>query len=79
MIAPAFEQLSKQYKDSAVFLKVDCDANKDVAIANGIGSFPTFTFFKDGIQVSSFSGADEARLSDTIEKFTRPPASNYVV
>jgi thioredoxin 1 len=76
-IAPKFAELANTHKDRAIFLKVDVDENKALSGQYGVTSMPTFSFFKAGQQVDKFSGADEAQLSDTIEKHTREPPSPY--
>jgi thioredoxin len=68
MIAPKFEQMSKDNPDVA-FYKVDVDENDETAEANGISAMPTFMFFKDGKKIDSFSGANEARLKEFIDKY----------
>lgn len=63
---PIIEGLSTdpQYKD-VKFVKVDVDANNDIASRYGIMSIPTFIIFKDGKVVSQFVGA---RDKDGFEK-----------
>ena len=77
MIAPTFTSLSKEYKDKAVFLKVDGDQNRDLVSSYGVTGFPTFSFFKNGAQIFTFSGADGSKLSDCVEKYSLPPPSLY--
>lgn len=66
-IAPIYEQLSTQYPN-AKFYKVDID-NPDVGefvSQHGVSSVPTFTFYKGGKQISSFSGAQHQLLKDIL-------------
>jgi len=53
---------------NAIFVKVDVDDASDVAEACGISAMPTFQFYKNGVKVDEFSGADEAKLRSTVMK-----------
>ncbi len=55
MIAPQFTRLASEYADKAVFLKVDVDANRELAQEHAIKAMPTFHFWKNGDK------ADEVR------------------
>eukprot|EP01006_Ploeotia_vitrea_P041865 TRINITY_DN66582_c8_g2_i1.p1 TRINITY_DN66582_c8_g2~~TRINITY_DN66582_c8_g2_i1.p1 ORF type:complete len:527 (-),score=287.44 TRINITY_DN66582_c8_g2_i1:1485-3020(-) len=65
-IAPVFEQLSKAYKDKAVFCKVDGDMCRQLCQEKGVRGFPTFHFYRNSVLLDSFSGADGGRLSSTV-------------
>jgi len=62
MIAPAFKKVAQEYKDRAVFAKVNVEANRETASALRISSMPTFHFYASGKKKSEFSGAGEAQL-----------------
>lgn len=47
-IAPVIEQLSKEYEGKVKFVKVDTDANQDLAMKFGIMSIPTMMLFSKG-------------------------------
>lgn len=47
------------------FAKVDCVANGDACAAHNIGSFPTVVLFKDGVKVSSNTGAQNLAFMST--------------
>uniref|UniRef100_W6MEU4 Thioredoxin-like-1 protein n=1 Tax=Coenobita clypeatus TaxID=474045 RepID=W6MEU4_9EUCA len=68
VIAPKLEAMSQQ-KTHVVFLKVDVDDSEDVAQEYKITCMPTFVFFKDGKKVDSFSGANEEKIKEFIEKY----------
>lgn len=51
IIAPQFEELSKQHS-SIIFLKVDVDENDEIAATYEVSSMPTFIFIKKGEVVS---------------------------
>lgn len=48
MIAPAIEEISKEFSGKAVVTKCDVDNNPGVAAKFGIRNIPTVLFFKDG-------------------------------
>ncbi|MDV3277312.1 MAG: thioredoxin [Nitrososphaerales archaeon] len=48
MVAPIMEQLSKEYAGRAKFVKIDTDANQELAMQFGIMSIPTVMFFSKG-------------------------------
>nr|2YOI_A Chain A, LECA THIOREDOXIN [synthetic construct]2YOI_B Chain B, LECA THIOREDOXIN [synthetic construct] len=68
MIAPFFEELSEEYPDKVVFIKVDVDEVPDVAAKYGITSMPTFKFFKNGKKVDELVGANQEKLKQMILK-----------
>jgi thioredoxin 1 len=55
-MAPGFEDLSRELKDSYVLGKVDIDEDRELAINHGIASIPTLVFYNAGKQVGSISG-----------------------
>ncbi|RWS17074.1 thioredoxin-1-like protein [Dinothrombium tinctorium] len=67
-IAPCIEKLAEQLKDSVVFLKVDVDENESIATEYKITAMPTFKFFKNKTEIDEFSGANEKKLTELIEK-----------
>ena len=56
-IAPAIEELAKEYEGKAIIGKVDVDNNPQVASAFGIRNIPTILFFKNGQVVDKQVGA----------------------
>lgn len=48
MIEPVIHQLSKEYQGKVKFVKVDTDANQELAMQFGIMSIPTVMFFSKG-------------------------------
>jgi thioredoxin 1 len=57
MMAPAFEDLAREYKDRMVFAKVDVDSNPGVAAKYGIRGIPTLLVFSGGKVVDQLIGA----------------------
>lgn len=47
-MAPAVEEVAKEYEHRAIVGKYNCDENNDFATECGIRSLPTLLFFKDG-------------------------------
>ena len=46
-IAPLFEAMSKQYKDTINFVKVNVDEAEDIANLYDVSSLPTFISFQN--------------------------------
>eukprot|EP00756_Hemistasia_phaeocysticola_P010307 Hpha_TRINITY_DN15008_c2_g11::TRINITY_DN15008_c2_g11_i1::g.123864::m.123864 len=73
-IAPVFAELSAAFP-KVTFAKVDVDRLKQSAQAHAVVGLPTFQFFKDGQRVQEFSGADAARLLDTLRELGGAPTA----
>lgn len=56
-VAPILDELSADYAGRLKVVKVDTDAYPDLAMAYGVMSIPTLTFFRDGAVVKSLVGA----------------------
>lgn len=67
MIAPIYENLSKQYPDVA-FGKIDVDNNQNSASEFHISAVPTFVFSKGKEAVNKFSGADKVQLEKLVKE-----------
>lgn len=65
LTSPILEDLSKDIPDIK-FVKIDVDANPDLASEYSVFSIPTFLIVKDGKVVAQFSGAmgKEAFISE---------------
>ena len=48
MVGPVIDQISEEYKDTAVVGKVDVDANQEFAAKYGVRNIPTVLLFKNG-------------------------------
>lgn len=55
-MAPIVEEAADEYKGRLKFAKLNVDDNQRVASQLGIMSIPTFIFFKNGKELSRFSG-----------------------
>lgn len=71
-ITPVADNLAAQHT-SLKFLLVDCEANKDLGMREGIKSFPTYYFFVKGKKQEelTFSGADVTKLKQTVEMLSQ--------
>ncbi len=57
MIAPAVEELAKEYAGKVKVAKLNTDENPDIASRYKIMGIPTIMFFKDGQKVDQVVGA----------------------
>jgi thioredoxin 1 len=57
MIAPAIEELAREYDGKAKVGKLDVDNNQRVAMEYGIRSIPALLIFKDGKVIDQIIGA----------------------
>lgn len=57
MMAPVFEELSKDYSKKMKFAKLNTDEYPDIAAQIGIRGIPTMIFFKDGEEIARSVGA----------------------
>ena len=48
MLGPVLEEVSKEFEDKAVFVKVDVDENMELSTRYGIMSIPLVVVFKNG-------------------------------
>jgi len=57
MIHPIIEQMAEEYKDKALMVKMDVDANPATPAKYGIRNIPTLLFFKNGEKADMLVGA----------------------
>ncbi|MCT6516753.1 MULTISPECIES: thioredoxin [Enterobacterales] len=57
MVAPIFNQLSIDMKESATFAEVNIDDNPSIASRYAIRSIPTTVVYKEGMPIDSLVGA----------------------
>jgi len=65
MVSPILEELSKEYAGKVKFVKIDTDANQDLAMQFGIMSIPTVMFFAKGKVEDIVVGAVPASVFKT--------------
>ncbi|KAL0938689.1 thioredoxin [Colletotrichum truncatum] len=72
-IAPLYEQLSSSLsrKDVVTFVKIDVEANKDIASAYSVTSLPTFMVFREGKTLEKVQGADPRKLQEVVKKLVK--------
>lgn len=69
MIAPIVERLAQRYAGRLKVVKLDVDANQDLAIQYQVMSIPTLLFFKNGQPVDRIIGAvSEQAIIQKIEE-----------
>ena len=57
MIAPAIEEIGKEFAGRARVVKLNVDENQETASRFGIASLPTLLYFRDGRVVDQLIGA----------------------
>lgn len=68
-IAPVLDELSTDYEGKARIVKIDVDANPNLAAQYGIRSIPSLFVFKNGEKVDNVVGAQpKAQLSALLNK-----------
>lgn len=67
-VMPTFESLAEQYGSQANFLKVDIDEGEDIAEEFEVEAMPTFQFFKGGKLLEKFTGGNEEKLRETVNR-----------
>lgn len=76
MIGPVFDELAGTHAGgSLVFLKVDVDANANVAAQQGVTAMPTFQVIKDGEKAAELIGASKEKLVALVEQFAGAPVA----
>lgn len=69
MLSPVLESAAKTLEGKVKIVKVDVDQSPELAQQFGVMAVPTMILFKDGKQVTAFSGyMPEAQLVSSIEK-----------
>lgn len=70
MIAPIFEELSKEYEGKMTFVKVDVDLSTDIAGKYGISSIPTMKILdKSEVKETMIGFLPKDALKEKIEKY----------
>jgi thioredoxin 2 len=60
-MAPAFERVAAEFEPEVRFLKVDTDAEQQLAAQYNIRSIPTLMMFRNGQPVAQRAGAPDAQ------------------
>ena len=80
-IKPVFLQLQNQYARLGIgFILLDITRFpelQDMAVKMNVNSFPTFVFYKNGKVVSSFVGADQGKLIESLRQLANYEFERY--
>lgn len=77
MIAPFFASLALSHPRS-VFLRANGPEQRTWSASQGIYSFPTFQFYLNGAKVDQFSGADQKKLQELVDKYEGRLTNIYI-
>uniref|UniRef100_A0A1A9VRG8 Thioredoxin domain-containing protein n=1 Tax=Glossina austeni TaxID=7395 RepID=A0A1A9VRG8_GLOAU len=69
IISPKLEELSAQYSDKALVLKVNVDDCEEIALEYNVTSMPTFVFMKNRQIIDVFVGGNPEKLVKNMEKY----------
>ena len=64
-ISPVFEQLAETHTNCD-FYKVDVDDAEEIVSECNITSMPTFKFYKNGKEITTFTGSNSQLLQETV-------------
>ena len=68
-IAPILLKIARQYPDSLIHARVDCQAQPEIVQQFGVRGLPTVILVKDGQPVDGFAGPqDEAQIIELLNK-----------
>jgi thioredoxin len=69
-IAPVYEELAKSLQgfNFIKFVKIDTEAQKDIAATYQVTVLPTFIVFRDGKVLEKVQGADPRKLQSIVKK-----------
>ncbi|MBP9717693.1 thioredoxin [Candidatus Gracilibacteria bacterium] len=56
MMAPAFEELAKNYEGKVTMGKLNVDENGETPMKFGVSGIPTLVFLKDGVEIGRTVG-----------------------
>lgn len=78
-LGPALERVAEAYGGAFELVKIDVDANQQLAAQFGIRSIPTVVAFRDGTPVSSFQGAiPEPQIRQFVDQILPTEADRLV-
>lgn len=69
VITPKLEELSAQYANKALVLKVNVDECEEIAMEYNVTSMPTFVFMKENQVIDIFVGGNPEKLVNNVEKY----------
>jgi len=74
MLAPIFEEVSDEYKETIQFAKIDYDSQNELAVKYGVTSLPTILFIKPGKETAAMKNVGFLSKKDfeaKIAQFTK--------
>ncbi|MDF2177787.1 thioredoxin [Aliiglaciecola sp. CAU 1673] len=78
-LMPILEKLAKENEQHLVLVKVDCDAEQQIAMQFGVRSLPTVILVKDGQPVDGFAGVkQESEIRAMLEQHLPSPADELL-
>lgn len=77
-LAPVIDALARTSASKVVFAKVDVDAARELAAAQGVKSMPTLLFFRNGVKVDQIVGADIAGLKERVARAQMHPLMRFL-
>jgi len=68
---PIYKHISREMTSKARFIRVDCDYPhlNNIARREEVRTFPTFTFYQNGVELVSIIGTNEMRLRHMINAY----------
>lgn len=67
-IAPYLDELSIEFKDKVVFIKVNVDELDEIVTNYNVEVMPTFVCLRRGAHLDTFVGANKEKLRMLVEK-----------
>ncbi len=69
ILGPALEKVTEEFAGAFELVKVDVDANQELATQYRVQGIPTVAAFKDGAEVDRFTGAlGEPAIRDWVQR-----------
>lgn len=79
MLGPVLEKLARENQGKWKLVKVDTDANQELAMTFGIRSIPSVKMFVNGDVADEFAGAlPEKKITEFLAKHLPPPAATPI-
>ena len=79
VLGPTLEQLAEEFGEQVRLVKVDTDANQQVAVQHGISSIPAVKAFRNGEMVDEFVGAlPEPQVREFFQRVIPSEADGFV-
>ena len=72
-IQPLIDELAESHSHDVAVARIVCDRNREtkkLASENGIGNYPVFFVYDNGVNVSRWNGADRGKLEKAFERFS---------